>query len=183
MGRPAAFRGVTPGDLDTKGTNVPPIKGMPPRRKNINNQTSKIYLCPKRNGLSSQPALLATTSTGTDRQTIMKHRKYHVLSRSTPHINANNGPNTQMRQSGFRGGREEAAEPSTPPAACSMSRVVAPFSILQLAMANHPPRHPPNNGYHYEMLQNCLNLDGPIRANRFADSRESPDSRESFQGP
>ena len=25
-------------------------------------------------------------------------------------------------------------------------------------------------------------LDGPIRANRFADSRESPDSRESFQG-
>ena len=26
------------------------------------------------------------------------------------------------------------------------------------------------------------NLDGPIRANRFADSRESPDSRESFQG-
>ena len=26
-------------------------------------------------------------------------------------------------------------------------------------------------------------LDGPIRANRFADSRESPDSRESFQGP
>ena len=27
-----------------------------------------------------------------------------------------------------------------------------------------------------------LGLDGPIRANRFADSRESPDSRESFQG-
>ena len=27
-----------------------------------------------------------------------------------------------------------------------------------------------------------LNLDGPIRVNRFADSRESPDSRESFQG-
>ena len=27
-----------------------------------------------------------------------------------------------------------------------------------------------------------FNLDGPIRANRFADSRESPDSRESFQG-
>ena len=27
-----------------------------------------------------------------------------------------------------------------------------------------------------------LSLDGPIRANRFADSRESPDSRESFQG-
>ena len=26
-------------------------------------------------------------------------------------------------------------------------------------------------------------LDGPIRANRFADSRESPDSRESCQGP
>ena len=26
------------------------------------------------------------------------------------------------------------------------------------------------------------NLDGPIRANRFADSRESPDSRESFRG-
>ena len=26
------------------------------------------------------------------------------------------------------------------------------------------------------------NLDGPIRANRFADSRESSDSRESFQG-
>ena len=26
------------------------------------------------------------------------------------------------------------------------------------------------------------NLDGPIRANQFADSRESPDSRESFQG-
>ena len=26
------------------------------------------------------------------------------------------------------------------------------------------------------------NLDGPIRANRFADSRELPDSRESFQG-
>ena len=25
-------------------------------------------------------------------------------------------------------------------------------------------------------------IDGPIRANRFADSRESPDSRESFQG-
>ena len=25
-------------------------------------------------------------------------------------------------------------------------------------------------------------LDGPIRANRFADSRQSPDSRESFQG-
>ena len=25
-------------------------------------------------------------------------------------------------------------------------------------------------------------LDGPIRANQFADSRESPDSRESFQG-
>ena len=25
-------------------------------------------------------------------------------------------------------------------------------------------------------------LDGPIRANRFADSRESPDSRESCQG-
>ena len=25
-------------------------------------------------------------------------------------------------------------------------------------------------------------LDGPIRANRFADSRESPDSRESVQG-
>ena len=29
----------------------------------------------------------------------------------------------------------------------------------------------------------CVSLDGPIRANRFADSRESPDSRESFQGP
>ena len=27
-----------------------------------------------------------------------------------------------------------------------------------------------------------LNLDGPICANRFANSRESPDSRESFQG-
>ena len=27
-----------------------------------------------------------------------------------------------------------------------------------------------------------LTLDGPILANRFADSRESPDSRESFQG-
>ena len=26
------------------------------------------------------------------------------------------------------------------------------------------------------------NLDGPIRANRFADSCESPDSRESFHG-
>ena len=29
---------------------------------------------------------------------------------------------------------------------------------------------------------NAGSLDGPIRANRFADSRESPDSRESFQG-
>ena len=27
-----------------------------------------------------------------------------------------------------------------------------------------------------------IDLDGPIRTNRFADSRESPDSRESFQG-
>ena len=27
-----------------------------------------------------------------------------------------------------------------------------------------------------------LSIDGPIRANRFADSRASPDSRESFQG-
>ena len=27
-----------------------------------------------------------------------------------------------------------------------------------------------------------VDLDGPIRANRFAESRESPDSRESFQG-
>ena len=28
----------------------------------------------------------------------------------------------------------------------------------------------------------ATNLDGPIRANRFADSRELPDSRESLQG-
>ena len=32
----------------------------------------------------------------------MKHHKYRILSHNTPHINANNGPNTQTRQSGFR---------------------------------------------------------------------------------
>ena len=32
------------------------------------------------------------------------------------------------------------------------------------------------------MVIEFFSLDGPIRANRFADSRESPDSRESFQG-
>ena len=31
-------------------------------------------------------------------------------------------------------------------------------------------------------MQNVLDLDGPICANLFADSRESPDSRESVQG-
>ena len=33
-----------------------------------------------------------------------------------------------------------------------------------------------------ELLEHFLASDGPIRANRFADLRESPDSCESFQG-
>ena len=34
----------------------------------------------------------------------------------------------------------------------------------------------------FQTFQGFRALDGPIRANRFADSRESPDSREWFQG-
>ena len=37
-------------------------------------------------------------------------------------------------------------------------------------------------GWHWGDVCGGGGLDGPIRANRFADSRESPDSRESFQG-
>ena len=115
MGRPAFFRGVTPGDLDTEGTTVPPIKGTPPRRRSTNSRAGKRSSYPRRNGLSSSPTLLTKTSTGTDRPTHMKHHKYHILSHNTPHINADNDPNTQPRQSGFRGVREEAAEPNYPP--------------------------------------------------------------------
>ena len=45
----------------------------------------------------------------------MKHHKYHILSNNTPHINADNGPNTQRARAVSGGGREEAAEPNYPP--------------------------------------------------------------------
>ena len=45
----------------------------------------------------------------------MKHHKYHILSNNIPHINADNGPNTQRARAVSGGGREEAAEPNYPP--------------------------------------------------------------------
>ena len=48
MGRPAFLRGVTPGDLDTEGTNVPPIKGTPPRCRSINSRAGKRSPYPKK---------------------------------------------------------------------------------------------------------------------------------------
>ena len=44
------------------------------------------------------------------------------------------------------------------------------------------PGTPKDRRGHSKTGKALFNLDGPIRVNRFADSRESLDSRESFQG-
>ena len=53
MGRPAFFQGDTPGDLDTEGTNVPPIKGTPPKRRSINSRANNHVGTPEGKGSGS----------------------------------------------------------------------------------------------------------------------------------
>ena len=115
MGRPAFFRGVTPGDLDTEGTNVPPIKGTPPRRRSINTRAGKDLLTPE--GMGSALSRLCwpqhrqgQTDKHTWSTTITTY--YRITLCTSTQTTAR----TRKRARAVSGGgREEAAEPNYPP--------------------------------------------------------------------
>ena len=53
MGRPAFFQGDSPGDLDTEGTNVPPSRLLPRKRRSINNRADNHVGAPEGKGSGS----------------------------------------------------------------------------------------------------------------------------------
>ena len=119
MGRPAFFRGDTPGDLDTEGTSVPPHQGYAPEAQKYQLfKQDKLAGTPEGMGpaLSPQPALLPTeqkqgqTYIHQDADTSgIQYRKTRSVSSQ---ISAQQ-PHSQEQLPG--GGREEAVRPKYPP--------------------------------------------------------------------
>ena len=74
----------------------------------------------------------------------MKHHKYHILSHNTPHINADNGPNIQKRQSGFRGGPRGGGRAQLPPRGGNLvlARLSAPKIAQSQSLAISPLTKP-----------------------------------------
>ena len=117
MGRPAFFRGDTPGDLDTEGTKIPPIKDTPPRRRSINSRVNNHADTPEGRGLALSP-LFTHQDMNRDRQTYtIRLTQVPTNSHDTPRINADchTGPtkNAQERLPG--GAARRRPDPITPP--------------------------------------------------------------------